>query len=201
MPDPGARTAGSGVRRSPVPGEAPDAYAAHLTQQLLAWVVSQGVAGTRAVQQAARTYPTLLARADFRALVGWERSLDVHAAGMLLAERLSRPVGGTELSADEEAAFFGWVHLATYAHVPAEHLREQAARRAIRLAHARQAAGEVATLVCEVPFAEQLGLQRTLWAAWDAQRGGSSGAGTRWPRASDTSRPPPAPTATGGPPG
>jgi hypothetical protein len=139
-----------------LPDESPKEYGEYLAEHLLSWLSDHDVEHTHAVELAAAGYVLLFARDDFRALVPRTRSLDVHALCMLAAERSLRQVGGISLSEAEEEGFFRWLHLTSYADLPAAYLAEQAARRRIRLEHDRQPADEVAVMTCEVSV-ESLG--------------------------------------------
>lgn len=117
-----------------------------------------------ALVRAAAGYVSVLAIPALRAMVGWRRSLDAHALGMLMAERGLRHLGEVGMRADEEEGCFRWLHLATYDDVGPEHLAEMRARREVRLAHRREPAGAVAVMTCELPVVGALWFQEWMTA-------------------------------------
>jgi hypothetical protein len=109
-------------------------------------------------------YVAVLAIRDLRAMVGWERSVDAHALGMLMAERGMRHLGEVGMTLEEEEGCFRWLHLATYDDVGPEHLAEMRARREVRIAHRRAPAGAVAVMTCEIPVVGALWFQELMTA-------------------------------------
>lgn len=141
-------------RREPLTGESTADYGRYLAAHVVDWLSSQEAEVTEDELSVATAYVALLARQDFRQVVGWKRSLDAHSVMMLTTERGFRRVGGLELAAPVEEAFFRWLHLASYDEVAPEHLREVAARRAIRRQHEERPTGEVAVMVCETQLVD-----------------------------------------------
>jgi hypothetical protein len=161
-----ARATGADLpRQHRRPDESLLEYGEYLGEALVDAVLREGVPRTVDLERAIAAYVQVLSLDLFRDMVGWERSLDCHALCVLTAERTLRHLGVRELGAAEEVACFRWLHLATYAEVLPEHLREQAARRAIRLAHQRQPAGAVAVMTCETPLGEALRYQQLVGSA------------------------------------
>lgn len=143
-------------RQERLDGETEIEYGGYLAAHLQDWLAEHGMPRSAGLEKAAAAFLILLCQDRFRSQVPRERTLDRHALCMLIAERTMRRIGGVRLSAAEEAAFFRWLHLTTYAEVPDEFLVEQAARRDVRLRHDRQPVDEVAVMTCEVPMAETL---------------------------------------------
>jgi hypothetical protein len=146
----------SGPRREPLPEESVRDYGRYLAEHLASWVIDQEVEVSEADLAVTLNYVALLAREDFRRVVGWERSLDAHAVMMLTIERIFRHAGGLDLPVAVEETFFRWLHLASHEEVTPEHLHEVAARREIRRRHEEQPAVEVAVMVCEAPLVDSL---------------------------------------------
>jgi hypothetical protein len=117
-----------------------------------------------ALMRAIAGYVAVLAIPELRPTIGWERSVDAHALGMLMAERAVRHLGEGGMTADEEEGCFRWLHLATYDEVGPEHLAEMRARREVRLARRREPAGAVAVMTCEIPVDGALWFQERMAA-------------------------------------
>jgi hypothetical protein len=164
LPPVSRRTGAGDPRREKLPDEPLHAYVGYLGEELLTHLgVGEEVIGTP-FGQAAAGYVSTLAIPELRRKVGWERSVDVHALGMLTAERAFRHLGEVGMSAEEEEACFRWLHLATYDEVAPAHVDEVLARRAVRLAHAHRPPGVVAVMTCEVPVEDALWFQETMEA-------------------------------------
>jgi hypothetical protein len=164
LPRVSRRTDGGGPRRERLPDEALHDYVGYLGEELLTHLgVGEEVVGTP-FGQAAAGYVSTLAIPELRRKVGWERSVDVHALGMLTAERALRHLGEVGMSAEQEEACFRWLHLATYDEVAPEHVDEVLARRTVRLEHAQRPPGAVAVMTCEVPVEDALWFQETMTA-------------------------------------
>ena len=148
---PGSPASG-GPRTAPEPGEGAGSYLRHLTDDLRDFATSQGAPQTGSAADSAAVYIALLAREDFRAVVGWNRSQDAHALAALVHDRTVAGVGWGGLEPAVERLFFRWLHLATHAEVTPEDLVEQAARRELRVTHEALPAQEVAVMTCEVPL-------------------------------------------------
>lgn len=162
LPQGRPRTDADGPRRERLPDEALHSYAGYLGEELLTHLgVGEEVIGTP-FGQALFGYVSTAAIPELRRMVGWERSLDVHALAMLIAERGLRHLGEVAMTAEEEEACFRWLHLATYDDVSPAHLDELLARRAVRLAHAHEPPGAVAVMTCEVPLEDALWFQEAL---------------------------------------
>lgn len=153
-----------GARRERVPGESVPEYVGSLGESLFADLGYGDDDASTPFGRAATGYLSLLAVPGLCELVGWERSLDAHALGMLTAERALRHLGAVGMTAEEEEACFRWLHLATYDEVTPEHLEEMRARRATRLAHDRRPPGAVAVMTCEVSVADALWFQERISA-------------------------------------
>ena len=164
LPQVARRRDSVGPRREPLPDETLPEYVGSLGEALFTDLGLGDHDAASPFGRAAAGYLSLLAIPGLRELVGWERSLDAHALGMLTAERALRHLGDVGMSAEEEEACFRWLHLATYDEVTAEHLDEVRARRAIRLAHDRRPPGAVAMMTCEVAVADALWFQERISA-------------------------------------
>jgi hypothetical protein len=153
-----------GPRRERLPGESVPDYVGSLGESLFADLRYGDDDANTPFGRAATGYLSLLAVPGLCELVGWERSLDAHALGMLTAERALRHLGAVGMTAEDEEACFRWLHLATYDEVTPEHLEEMRARRATRLAHDRRPPGAVAVMTCEVSVADALWFQERISA-------------------------------------
>lgn len=167
------RDATDGPRKEQLPDESLTGYVGYLGEDLFAHLGLGEEDVATPLGRAAVGYLSVLAIPGLRQLVGWERSVDAHALGMLTAERVFRHLGGVGMTADEEEACFRWLHLATYAEVTPEHVAEVGARRAVRLAHERQPAGAVAVMICEVAVEEALWFQERISAGPTAALNGA----------------------------
>ncbi|HEY3530181.1 MAG TPA: hypothetical protein VGK78_13630 [Nocardioides sp.] len=153
-----------GTRREQLPDEPVHQYIGYLGEDLFAHLGLGEDEAATPFGRAAVGYVSVLALPEFRDMVGWERSVDAHALGMLAGERALKHLGEVGMTAEQEEGCFRWLHFATYAEVAPEHLEEVAARRAIRLAHERRPAGAVAVMTCEVPGAGALRFQEMMSA-------------------------------------
>jgi hypothetical protein len=160
LPSVPMRTDGNGPRREPLPGEAPHEYVGYLGEELFGELGLGDDDAQTPFGLAVAGYLSVLAVPALRDLVGWERSLDAHALGLLTAERGLRHLGEVAMTDEQEEVCFRWLHLATYVAVTPEHVSEMHARRAIRLAHARRPPGVVAMMTCEVSVEDALGFQQ-----------------------------------------
>jgi hypothetical protein len=150
------RSDGGGPRREPDPGESLASYLSELGEELFGRLGLGEEDSSTPAGLAVAGYVSVLAVPELRRHIGWERSLDAHALGMLTAERALSHLGESRLTPEQEEVCFRWLHEATYADVPADHLAEAAARRAVRVAHQREPAGAVAVMTCEVPVPDAL---------------------------------------------
>jgi len=158
------RSDSGGPRRHPLPGEALHEYVGYLGETLFADLGLDDDNVSTPFGRAAAGYLSSLAMPGLREVVGWERSLDAHALGMLTAERGLRHLAEVGMSAEAEEICFRWLHLATYDEVTPAHVEEMRRRRDIRLAHARQPAGAVAVMTCEVSVEDALWFQERMSA-------------------------------------
>lgn len=156
LPSVPRRTDGAGPRQEQLADEPLHRYVGYLAEEVFGELGLGERDVPTPVGQATLGYVSVLAIPDLRKLVGWERSLDAHALGMLMAERALRHLGETAMGSDQEEACFRWLHLATYADVAAEHVEEMRARRQVRRTHARRPAGAVAVMTCEVDLEDAM---------------------------------------------
>lgn len=156
LPSVPRRTDGAGPRREQLTDEPLHGYVGYFTEEVFGELGLREEDVPTPVGQAILGYVSVLAIPDLRKLVGWERSVDAHALGMLMAERALRHLGEAALDASQEEACFRWLHLATYADVTPDHLEEMHERRRVRLAHTRRPAGAVAVMTCEVDLDDAL---------------------------------------------
>jgi hypothetical protein len=150
------RTDAAGPRQEQLPEEPLHRYVGYLAEEVFADLGLGEEDVPMPLGQAILGYVAVLGIPGLRKLIGWERSVDAHALGMLSAERALRHLGEVAMGPDEEEACFRWLHLATYDEVTPEHLEEVRARRQIRLAHGRRPAGAVAVMTCEVDLEDAL---------------------------------------------
>jgi hypothetical protein len=156
LPSVPRRIDGGGPRQERLPDEPLHRYLGYLGEELFGHLGLGEADVPSPIGQAVAGYVSVLAIPDLRRLVGWERSLDAHALGMLTAERALRHLGETGMTDDEEERCFRWLHGLTYEEATREHLDEVRARREIRLAHRRRPAGHVAVMTCEVDLEDAL---------------------------------------------
>jgi len=165
-----ARRDDAAALREQLPDETLPGYVGRLGESALA---ALGVAdeAPSALTRAVAGYVSVLAIPGLRSLVGWDRSVDAHALGMLMAERGLSHLGEVGMTDAEEEACFRWLHLATYVEVTPAHLEEMWFRRELRLAHGREPAGAVAVMTCEVPVVGALWFQEKVKAMPTAMLG------------------------------
>lgn len=157
------------LRREADPGEKFTAYGEYLCEDLEQWLGGEGFPEPPLdLGRVLAAYVSAIALHGSVGLGGWDRPLDAHAYAMLAAERTLRYLDAPAVEADLESACFRWLQLGSYADVPPEHLEEMAARRAIRLDHARHPGGAVATMTCETTPSDGITFDHLFARAQDA---------------------------------